>query len=60
MKELRIQSRGTPLRVFFAFDPRRTAILPTGGTKKGNDKFYDRMVPIADKLYTDHLRRGSG
>jgi hypothetical protein len=27
MRELRVQSRGNPLRIFYAFDPRRTAIL---------------------------------
>jgi hypothetical protein len=26
MRELRVQSRGSPLRVLYAFDPRRTAI----------------------------------
>ena len=31
MRELRVQSRGNPLRVFYAFDPRRTAILLIGG-----------------------------
>ena len=31
MRELRIQSGGKPLRVFYAFDPRRSAILLIGG-----------------------------
>jgi hypothetical protein len=55
MKELRVQSGGSPLRVFFAFDPRRMAILLLGGDKKGDDRFYDRMVPLADELYDEHL-----
>jgi hypothetical protein len=55
MKELRTQSSGKPLRTFFAFDPRRTAILLLGGDKTGDDRFYDRMVPIADKLYDAYL-----
>jgi hypothetical protein len=55
MKELRTQSGGKPLRTFFAFDPRRTAILLIGGDKTGDKRFYDRMVPIADNLYDEYL-----
>ena len=33
MRELRIQSQGRPIRVFYAFDPRRSAILLIGGEK---------------------------
>ena len=39
------------MRVFYAFDPRRSAILLIGGDKTGDDRFYERMVPIADQLY---------
>jgi len=35
MKELRIQSRGGPIRAFFAFDPNRTAIVLCAGNKGG-------------------------
>ena len=56
MKELRTQSGGKPLRSFFAFDPRRTAILLIGGDKTGDNRFYDRMVPIADNLYDEYLK----
>ena len=56
MRELRIQSRGRPIRVFYAFDPRRTAILLIGGDKTGDDRFYKRFVPIADRLYDEHLQ----
>ena len=45
MKELRVQSKGNPLRAFFAFDPKRNAILLCAGNKKGNDKrFYKETV----------------
>ena len=56
MRELRVQSHGNPFRVFYAFDPRRSAILLIGGDKTGDDRFYERMVPIADDLYDEHLR----
>ena len=55
MRELRIQSGGKPLRVFYAFDPRRAAILLIGGDKTGHDRFYEKYVPIADDLYDIHL-----
>jgi len=55
MKELRIQAKGNPLRTFFAFDPRRSAILLIGGDKTGDNRFYDRMIPTADDLYDEHL-----
>lgn len=57
MKELRTQSQGKPLRTFFAFDPSRSAILLIGGDKTGDKRFYDRMIPIADKLYDEHLQQ---
>ena len=55
MKELRIQSKGRPLRTFFAFDPRRCAILLIGGDKTGDARFYEQMIPLADSLYDEHL-----
>jgi hypothetical protein len=55
MRELRVQSGGDPLRIFYAFDPRRTAILLIGGNKAGDDRFYERMIPLADRLYDDYL-----
>jgi hypothetical protein len=57
MKELRTQCQGRPLRTFFAFDPRRNAILLIGGDKTGNDRFYKEMIPLADRLYDEHLRQ---
>jgi len=55
MKELRTQAAGDPLRILFAFDPRRVAILLIGGDKTGDDRFYERMIPRADDLYDAHL-----
>lgn len=57
MKELRVQSKGDPIRVFFAFDPVRTGVLLCAGNKTGNDKrFYDEMIPIADREFTAYLK----
>ncbi len=56
MRELRVQSGGKPLRIFYAFDPRRAAILLIGGDKTGDDRFYVNLVPVADNLYDMHLQ----
>jgi hypothetical protein len=54
MKELR-PSRGN-LRILFAFDSRRTAILLIGGDKTSRwEAWYREVVPIADRLYDEHL-----
>lgn len=55
MRELRIQSKSNPLRILYAFDPRRTAILLIGENKRGHKRWYKTYIPIADKLYADHL-----
>ncbi|MEK7404975.1 MAG: type II toxin-antitoxin system RelE/ParE family toxin [Acidobacteriota bacterium] len=55
MRELRIQHAGQPYRVLYAFDPRRTAILLVGGKKAGSARWYERFVPIADRLYDEYL-----
>jgi hypothetical protein len=60
VRELRVQSGGRPLRIFYAFDPRRTAILLVGGDKTGDERFYETFIPEADRLYdeyVDELRR---
>jgi hypothetical protein len=52
MKELRV---GT-IRILFAFDPRRIAVLLTGGDKQDKwQKWYRSAIPEADRLYTKHL-----
>ena len=55
MRELRVQSGGKPLRILYAFDTERTAILILGGDKTGDNRWYEVNVPKADKLYDAHL-----
>jgi hypothetical protein len=40
-----------------AFDPRRAAILLIAGDKTRDRRFYERMTPIADRLYDEHLEQ---
>ena len=56
MRELRSQCRGKPLRTFYSFDPKRTAILLIGGVKNENRRFYDKLVPVADRIYDNYLK----
>ena len=56
MRELRIQHKGNPYRVLYAFDPKRTAILLIGGSKKGDERWYEKFVPISDRLFEEHLK----
>jgi len=54
MKELR--SIGGSIRILFAFDSQREAILLIGGDKSGNWKgWYEENIPVADALYDEHL-----
>lgn len=55
MRELRVQSAGHPIRVFYTFDPRRMAILLIGGDKTGDNRFYQKYIPLADILYDIYL-----
>jgi hypothetical protein len=57
MKELRPPSSGTTeIRLLFAFDPRREAIVLVAGDKAGNwDGWYRKAIPLADRRFTDHL-----
>ena len=56
MRELRVQHAGEPIRVLYAFDPRRVALLLLGGNKTGDDRWYEKSVPKADALHEQHLR----
>jgi hypothetical protein len=55
LRELRVQSSGHPLRVFYAFDPLRRVILLLGGDKTGDDRFYETFVPRAEQVWAEYL-----
>lgn len=57
MKELRPGSSGrSELRVLFAFDPARRAILLLAGDKAGSwSNWYRAHIPLADELFDGHL-----
>lgn len=57
MKELRVQHKGHPVRVAYAFDPQRSAIVLCAGDKTGlNEKrFYQQLIKEADAIFDRHL-----
>ncbi len=59
LRALRIQHAGEPYRVLYAFDPKRNAVLLLGGNKAGDDRWYEKHVPRAEKLFTDYLDQDS-
>ena len=53
MKELRV--RGT-IRVLFAFDPSRSAVLLLAGDKRRKaDRWHGQAIPRADRIYDEYL-----
>ena len=59
MKELRPGSSGrSEIRILFAFDPVRQAILLVAGDKAGRwDDWYKRAIPLADDRFDEHIER---
>lgn len=55
LRELRVQAGGRPLRILYAFDPKRQALLLIGGDKTGKDRFYEETIPKAERLWKEYL-----
>ena len=56
LRELRIQSLGHPLRIVYAFDPQRQAVLILGSDKTGDDRFYVWAIPKAETIWERYLQ----
>ena len=52
IKEL---ERRSPLRILYAFDPRREALVLLGGDKGAEPRFYPRIIERAEALWAEHL-----
>lgn len=59
LKELRADTGRQVMRIVFAFDPNRQAILLVGGDKAGvsSDRFYRQLIAAAETLYAAHLAK---
>lgn len=62
MKELRPGSSGrSEIRILFAFDPKRKAIMLVGGDKQRKwDKWYRKAIPEAERRYLVWLEERYG
>jgi hypothetical protein len=60
MKELRVQHDGDHYRLLFAFDPQRQAVILIGGNKRGDKRWYEVNIPIADRRFREYLEETSG
>jgi hypothetical protein len=56
LRELRMKAGHSPLRVFYAFDPRRNAVLLIGGSKVGSKRFFDDYIPKAEMIWAQYLK----
>lgn len=55
-RELRVNHGDSPLRVIYAYDPHRDAVLILGGNKAGNSKRLMReLTAEAEKVWAKYL-----
>ncbi len=45
----------SPLRIIYAFDPERQAVLLIGGDKAGDPRFYRRIIATAERIWREYL-----
>lgn len=57
LKELRVKYKKAPIRILFAFDPKQQAVIILGGSKQGDKRWYDINIPIAEKLFSEYLKK---
>ncbi len=56
LRELRPKQGKSPLRVFYAFDPKRRAVLLLGGSKAADKRLYQRLIPQADAIFERYAK----
>ncbi len=57
LKELRFAYERSPIRILFAFDPKQQGVIILGGSKAGDKRWYATNIPIAEKLFSEHLEK---
>jgi hypothetical protein len=55
LRELRPQRGASPLRIVYAFDPRKEALLLLGGDKAADRRFYRRARTRAERRWRERL-----
>jgi hypothetical protein len=56
LRELRVKAKGSQIRIAYAFDTKRQAVLLLAGDKTGDDRFYEWLVPAAERLWLQYLK----
>jgi hypothetical protein len=56
LRELRVKAQGAQIRIAYAFDPARNAVLVLGGAKSGDDRFYRWFIPQAESVWEQYLK----
>jgi len=57
LRELRPRGGASPLRVLYAFDPRREALILLGGNEATEPGFYRRAIARAETIWIAQLER---
>lgn len=55
LKELRFEFDRAPIRVLFAFDPNRQALIILAGDKSSDKRWYEKSIPTAEKIFLRHI-----
>ena len=50
------RARAVLLRIVYAFDPQRQAVLILGGDKTGDSRFYRWAIPKAEAIWERYLQ----
>ena len=56
LRELRSKRYGRALRVIYAYDEVRDAVLIIGGDKSGNKRFYKEIISQAEAIWCKYVK----
>ncbi len=56
LRELRVRAQGSQIRIAYAFDPARNAVLVVAGAKAGDDRFYRWFIPRAESIWEQYVK----
>lgn len=56
LRELRVKAQGAQIRIAYAFDPTRSAVLILGGAKVGDNRFYRWFISQAEAVWEQYLK----
>ena len=51
-----MKAHGAQIRIAYAFDTVRNAVLVLGGAETGDDRFYSWFIPQAEDVWEQYLK----